>query len=47
MSNTIVSGIILEGIAGTGKTTLLRTLLSSDAWSVKPHMSIGSIEIGR
>lgn len=39
MNNTNVSGIILEGIAGTGKTTLLRALLGNNAWSTKPHMS--------
>jgi thymidylate kinase len=39
MTNTNASGIILEGIAGTGKTTLLRALLDSNAWSTKSHMS--------
>lgn len=39
MNDTNISGIILEGIAGTGKTTLLRAILESDAWTNKSHMS--------
>ena len=34
-----MSGIILEGIAGTGKTSALTALLASQAWLKKPFFS--------
>ena len=39
MKDQNVFGIILEGIAGTGKSTTLAKLLDSDLWRTKPYMS--------
>lgn len=39
MDKTNVSGLILEGIAGTGKTTTLNSLLRSSFWNDKPFLS--------
>lgn len=33
------NGLIIEGIAGTGKSTALRALLSSNAWTNKNYLS--------
>jgi len=34
-----ISGLIIEGIAGTGKSTAIRSLLVSEAWIKKGHIS--------
>lgn len=39
MDKTNISGLIFEGIAGTGKTTTLTNLLASDSWNEKPFLS--------
>ena len=39
MDSTNVAGIILEGIAGTGKTTALAKLLQHQAWVSRPYLS--------
>lgn len=39
MNNKNISGIILEGVAGTGKTTTLYKLLASKYWNNKPFLS--------
>ncbi len=37
--NWNISGLIVEGISGTGKTALFRALLSSDRFIHKPFLS--------
>ncbi len=39
MNGTNVSGLVFEGIAGTGKTTTLNSLLKSSHWNNKPFIS--------
>lgn len=33
------NGLIVEGIAGTGKSSAIRALLASEAWTKKPYLS--------
>ena len=34
-----MNGLILEGIAGSGKSSVLRALTTHEVWTRKPHLS--------